>query len=185
MELESIVRAAQKGDKKAHSDLYASLHRKMFGVCLRYASSEAEAQDHLHDGFIHLFRKIGKFSFKGSFEGWTRRLFVNLILQKYRSQKLLYTTGFDLYETNEVSYEHILEDINAQELLEIITELSPQYRLIFNLYAIEGYSHKEIASQLGISEGTSKSNLSRARSILQDKVKERFPECYQMKSNGG
>lgn len=185
MELESIIRAAQKGDKKAHSDLYTVLHRKMYGVCLRYASNEAEAHDHLHDGFIHLFKKIGKFSFQGSFEGWARRLFVNLILQKYRSKKLLYATGFEFYESSEVSYEHILEDINAQELLAIIAELSPQYKLIFNLYAIEGYTHKEIASQLGISEGTSKSNLSRARSILQDKVKERFPEYYQMKSNGG
>ncbi|WP_417600904.1 RNA polymerase sigma factor [Owenweeksia hongkongensis] len=185
MELDSLVRASQKGDKKAHGELYTLLHRKMFGVCLRYASSEAEAQDHLHDGFIHLFKNIKKYAFQGSFEGWARRLFVNLILQKFRSKKLLYATGFEFNETNEVSYEHILEDINAAELLQLITELSPQYKLIFNLYAIEGYSHKEIAEKLEISEGTSKSNLSRARSILQAKVLERFPHCYQMKSNGG
>lgn len=185
MELESIIRAAQKGDRQAQGELYAHLHRKMYGVCLRYASSEAEASDHLHDGFVHLFGKLKKYSFKGSFEGWTRRLFVNLILQKYRSQKLLYTTGFEFTTVYEGSYEHILENINAQELLQLISELSPQYRLIFNLYAIEGFSHKEIAEKLGISEGTSKSNLSRARSILQDRVRERFPEFYEMKSNGG
>lgn len=184
MELESIIRAAQNGEKQAQGNLYTHLHRKMYGVCLRYASSEAEARDHLHDGFVHLLHKLKKYSFKGSFEGWARRLFVNLILQKYRSQKLLYATGYDLNESSEISYEHILENINAKELLSLIAELSPQYRLIFNLYAIEGYSHKEIAEKLGISEGTSKSNLSRARGILQKKVRDRFPECYEMKSHG-
>lgn len=156
----------------------------MYGVCLYYAKDETEAMDHLQDGFYHLFKNIKKYAFKGSFEGWMRRLFVNLILQKYRSKKLLYPTGFEGQLEKTLSYDPIISDITAEDLLEIIRELSPQYRLIFNLFAIEGYSHKEISEKLGISEGTSKSNLSRARGILQEKVKKMFPESYKMMSNG-
>lgn len=185
MNIDAIVKACQKGEQKAQEQIYRHFYKKMYGVCLYYAGNEAEALDHLQDGFVHLFNKIKKFGFQGSFEGWMRRLFVNLILQKYRSKKMLYTTGYDWQESEDISYEHILEDITATDLLNIIQELSPQYRLVFNLYAIEGYSHKEIAEELGISEGTSKSNLSRARGILQEKVVERYPGCYQMKTNGG
>ncbi len=185
MNIEEIVKSCQKGDRKAQEQIYRHFYQKMYGVCLYYAGNSSEAQDHLQDGFVHLFKKIEKFGFQGSFEGWMRRLFVNLILQKYRKKKLLYTTGYEWQEMKDVSYEHILEDITAADLLNIVQELSPQYRLVFNLYAIEGYSHKEIAEQLGISEGTSKSNLSRARGILQEKVVERYPDCYQIKSNGG
>lgn len=182
---EAIIRACQKGEQKAQEQIYRHFYRKMFGVCLYYAGDENEAQDHLQDGFVHLFRKIGKYSFEGSFEGWVRRLFVNLILQKYRSKKMLYTTGYDWQESAEISYEHILEDITAADLLNLVQELTPQYRLVFNLYAIEGYNHREIAEQLGISEGTSKSNLSRARAILQEKVAKRYPDVYQRKTHGG
>lgn len=185
MEIENTIKACQQGDRKAQEQIYRLYYRKMFGVCLYYSANAIEAQDHLQDGFMHLFKKIGKYGFRGSFEGWMRRLFVNLILEKYRSQKLLYTTGYTWREQEEISYEHILEEITATDLLAIIHSLSPQYRLVFNLYAIEGYSHKEIGEKLGISEGTSKSNLSRARSILQEMVIERYPDCYQMKRNGG
>lgn len=185
LEIDDIVKSCQKGESKAQEQIYRHFYQKMFGVCLYYSANPTEAQDHLQDGFVHLFNKIGKFEFKGSFEGWMRRLFVNLILQKYRKKKLLYTTGYEWQELEEVGYEHIVEDITATDLLNIIQELSPQYRLVFNLYAIEGYSHKEIAEELGISEGTSKSNLSRARGILQEKVVKRYPDCYQIKSNGG
>jgi RNA polymerase sigma factor (sigma-70 family) len=156
----------------------------MYAVCMYYSSGRSEAQDHLQDGFYHLFQKIGKYSFQGSFEGWMRRLFVNVILQKFRKHRPLYSlSDQDGYNDNAV-YEHVLEEITAADLMEIIQELSPQYRLVFNLYAIEGYTHKEVAAKLEISEGTSKSNLSRARSILQARVLERFPESYNVKSNG-
>lgn len=185
METEEIIKACQKGDRKAQENLYRTYYRKMYGVCLYYSSGEAEAQDHLQDGFVHLFNKIDRYSFKGSFEGWMRRLFVNLILQKYRSKKLLFSVGNEELFRDSLSYEHIIEDITAEDLLEVVKELTPQYRLVFNLYAIEGYSHKEIAEELGISEGTSKSNLSRARSLLQEKVLKRYPGIYKWKSNGG
>ncbi len=181
---DELIKACQKGKTDAQGELYKTFYRKMYGVCLYYAKDETEAMDHLQDGFIHLFQKIGKFSFQGSFEGWMRRLFVNLILQKYRSKKLLYPTGLDQLEYGEFSYDNIIDEITARDLLELVRQLSPQYRLVFNLYAIEGYSHREIAEQLNISEGTSKSNLSRARSLLQKKVLELFPDSYRMKSNG-
>ena len=149
-----------------------------------YSSSESEARDHLQDGFYHLFCKIGKYSFQGSFEGWMRRLFINLILQKFRKRKPLYAISDHVEYHENFSYEHVIEEITAADLMTLVQDLSPQYRLIFNLYAIEGYSHREIAEKLGISEGTSKSNLSRARVILQERIKLLFPESYKVKSNG-
>ena len=181
---DELIKACQKGKTEAQGELYRLFYRKMYGVCLYYSKDETEAMDHLQDGFIHLFQKIKKYSFQGSFEGWTRRVFVNLILQKYRSRKLLYPTGLETLSAEDFSYESIIEDITAADLLEMVRELSPQYRLVFNLFAIEGFSHKEIAEKLNITEGTSKSNLSRARTLLQEKVRGRFPESYRMKSNG-
>lgn len=184
MDADDLIRACQQGKKEAQEKLYLRFHKKMYGVCMYYSSSKAEAWDHLQDGFYHLFLNIGKYSFQGSFEGWMRRLFVNIILQKYRKRKPLYNISDHDFESDENAYEHVLEEITAADLMEIIQELSPQYRLVFNLYAIEGYTHKEIAERLEISEGTSKSNLSRARGILQARIKQRFPESYNVKRNG-
>lgn len=181
---DELIEACQKGKREAQSELYKLCYKKMYGVCLYYSKDETEAMDHLQDGFFHLFKKIGKYSFKGSFEGWMRRLFVNLILQQYRSKKLLFPVSVESIETAEFSYHDIISDITAQDLLAIIRTLSPQYRLVFNLYAIEGYSHKEIAEKLNVTEGTSKSNLSRARSLLKERVKKQFPDLYVMRGNG-
>ena len=184
MDVDEIIRACQKGDRKARENLYLRYHKKMFAVCMYYSSGHAEAQDHLQDGFYHLFKKIKKYSFQGSFEGWMRRLFVNLILQKFRKRKPLYSVADYNAHEDSTAYEHVIEEITSADLMDIIQELSPQYRVVFNLFAIEGYSHKEIAATLDISEGTSKSNLSRARSILKNKIRERFPDCYKVRSNG-
>ncbi len=181
---EDIIKACQKGRKDAQEAIYRAYYRKMYGVCLYYAKDETEAQDLLQDGFYHLFQKIRKYRFKGSFEGWMRRLFVNLILQKFRSKKPLFSTS-GMHENMDWGYEHIMSYITTGDLLEIIRELSPRYKMVFNLYAIEGYSHKEIAEKLEISEGASKSNLSRARTILQAKIRHKFPDIYKAKSNGG
>lgn len=184
MASEELIRACQKGSQKAQGELYTLHYKKMYGVCMYYAKDETEAMDFLQDGFFHLFQKIEKYSFKGSFEGWMRRLFVNLILQSFRSKKMLYPTGIETIESEIFSSENIIDEISTKDLLNIIKELSPQYKLVFNLYAIEGYSHKEISAKLNISEGTSKSNLSRARALLKEKVMKQFPECYRMSSNG-
>ncbi|GET32238.1 DNA-directed RNA polymerase sigma-70 factor [Prolixibacter bellariivorans] len=146
----------------------------MYGVCLRYSKDATEAEDNLQEGFIRVFTKIDQFGFKGSFEGWMRRIMVNTSLEKFRKQNKLYPVeDITVYEGKQLS-EDLLAQITADELLKLVQELPARYRMVFNLYAIEGYSHKEIGDMMGISEGTSKSNLSRARVILQKKVYEKF-----------
>lgn len=141
----------------------------MFGVCLRYASDYDEAQDLLQEAFIKIYTKLKQYKGKGAFEGWIRRIVVNTALERLRSKIFTEEIG----EAVKFEFSHsddLISNLSTQELMKMVQELSPQYRTVFNLYAIEGYNHKEIAELLNISEGTSKSNLSRARVILQGKV---------------
>lgn len=171
---DKIVKGCIKGDSKSQRQLYQMFAGKMFGVCLRYAKDYTEAEDMLQDGFVKTYEKISSFRFQGSFEGWLRRIMVNTALEKIRKQNILYPVG-DIYEyAEDVSYDDILDGISAKDLLIIIQSLSPKYKMVFNLYAIEGYTHQDISDKLGISVGTSKSNLSRARQILQEKVKKLY-----------
>lgn len=173
-ELKEIVKGCKAGKRKAQKQLYEMFARKMFGVSLLYTKDYTAAEDIVQEGFVKVFTNIKQFSFKGSFEGWIRRIMVNTALEKYRRQNHLYPVEDVAPYMDEVGYDDTISQISANDLMEIIQELSPQYRVVFSLYAIEGYSHKEIAKKLSISEGTSKSNLSRARKILQDKVLEHF-----------
>ena len=168
MELKDIINQCIKKDKTAQERLYNLLSSKLFAVCLKYSRNYEEAQDNLQDGFILLFNKLNQFQFKGSFEGWAKRIFINNILQKYRSPGILEIVTEDIPELEDVEIES--ENISMDFLLEIIQELPDRYRLVFNLYVIDDYSHKEIAEMLGINIGTSKSNLARARQILKDKI---------------
>ncbi len=143
----------------------------MFGICLQYASSEEDAQDIMQEGFVKVFRKLDQVKNTSAFPGWIRRVMINTALEKYRSQALLLRIDDVKEEADKEMDDGIFENLTCQELVTLIQTLTPQYRLVFNLYAIEGYSHQEISSELGISVGTSKSNLSRARSILQEKIK--------------
>ncbi len=170
-----IIKACIKGNRKAQKALYQKYSDKMYALCLRYANDEDEAKDILQDGFIKVFLNLKQFNNKGSFEGWIRRIVVNTALERFRDKSYLFAINMDNnYESGDREYDHILSDIAANDLLKLIQELSPQYRMVFNLYAIEGYSHKEICNMLNIKEGTSKSNLSRAREILKEKVKEYY-----------
>ncbi len=143
----------------------------MYGLCLRYAGDEDEAKDILQEGFIKVFQSLDRFRFEGSFEGWVRRIIVNTALERLRREDHLTASIEEVDFQDPPGIEDIEAGISAQDLLQMIRELSPQYRMVFNLYAIEGYSHKEISKMLNISEGTSKSNLSRARAILQEKLR--------------
>lgn len=134
----------------------------------KYSRNRQEAEDNLHDGFITIFKKIDQFKHKGSFEGWMKRIVINTTLEKYRKEKVFHLVQEEIEE--EVSVEVEENNINIDILLEIIQELPTRYRLVFNLYVLDGFSHKEIAEMLNISEGTSKSNLSRARLILKNKL---------------
>jgi RNA polymerase sigma factor (sigma-70 family) len=178
--LENIITGCQHNETRAQKELFDLFGSKMYGICLRYAGNDSDAQDILQDGFLKIFEKIHQFEFKGSFEGWIRRIFVNTALEKYRGQYKVINIQDGWREEPNDSYENITGNITVDELVKLISELSPKYRTVFNLYAIEGYSHKEIAEKLNISEGTSKSNLSRARIILQDKVKELYSTAVRI-----
>ncbi|MBE2246317.1 MAG: sigma-70 family RNA polymerase sigma factor [Candidatus Competibacteraceae bacterium] len=143
---------------------------KMYGVCLRYAKDTTEAEDILQDGFIKVFQHMGSFKHEGSFEGWVRRIMVNTALERFRKKNPLITVSEVYPIAKNMKYDDIESNMSAAELMQLVQKLSPGYRTVFNLYAIEGYSHQEIADMLGISEGTSKSQLARARAVLQEEV---------------
>lgn len=145
----------------------------MYAVCLRYANNAEDAQDLLQEGFIKVYRNLHRFRAEGSFEGWIRRVFVNSSIEHYRKKSLQLSKVSDK-EENTIEDDDIsaLDTLAEKDIINLIQELSPGYKTVFNLYVVEGYSHKEIGELLGISEGTSKSQLARARSILQKKVSE-------------
>ena len=149
---------------------------KMFGVCLRYSRDRTEAEDNLQEGFIRVFAYIKNFRHEGSLEGWVRKIMVNVSLEKFRKQNVMYPVeDIGLYDSR-VDTNDVIEKLSADELLKLIQELPPRYRMVFNLYVIEGLNHKEIGKEMQISEGTSKSNLARARDILKKKVNELYGE---------
>ena len=170
--VDHIIEGCCRKEPVAQRLLYEMFSARMFGVCMRYSGSREDAQDILHEGFLKIYEKIEQFESRGSFEGWIRKIMVNTALEKFRSQSRTVNAKESIEDLEQGTGDDLNENITAKELLAIIGELTPQYRMVFNLYAIEGYSHKEISEMLGISEGTSKSNLSRARTILQEKVKE-------------
>jgi len=178
-DLDDIIRDCKKNRPDAQKKLYEHFSKKMFGVCLQYSKDYTEAEDILQDGFIKVFTKISQFDFKGSFEGWVRRIMVNCALERYRKQNLLYSVSDIKDYDSKLAYDDVLGEISSKELLNLVQELSPQYKVVFNLYGIEGYSHQEIGEMLNISVGTSKSNLSRARIILQEKVSALYKEKIQ------
>jgi RNA polymerase sigma-70 factor (ECF subfamily) len=140
----------------------------LFGVCLKYSRNTVEAEDNLQDSFITIFEKIEQYKFKGSFEGWLRRLTVNVCLQKFRKKNILNVVTDDIPDKVDINVD--TEHLSLDYLLGTIRELPERYKMVFNLYVLDDYSHKEIAELLGITIGTSKSNLSRARQILKDKI---------------
>jgi len=172
---EQIIAGCISGERKYQEILYHTYSSKMFSVCLRYANEYAGAEDLLQDGFIKVFNNIQKFRSEGSFEGWIRRIFVNNSIEYFRKKANMYV----VQETEALTYEYYddnaVQKLMKEDLMKIIQSLSVGYRTIFNLYAIEGYSHKEIAEMLNITEGTSKSQLARARYLLQKKIAEAMP----------
>lgn len=171
-DLKDIIKDCASGKLRAQEKLYRMFAPKMFGVCLRYSKDRTEAEDNLQDGFVKVFMNIHKFRHEGSFEGWMRRIMVNVSLIKHRQQHLLFAVeDITNYESTGIP-DGILEKIAAEELLELVQELPPSCRMVFNLFVLEGMSHQEISEAMKISTGTSKSNLARARNILKRKVTE-------------
>lgn len=146
----------------------------MYGVCLRYAKDATEAEDNLQEGFIKVFANLKSFRQEGSFEGWIRRIMINVSLEKLRKQHLMYPVE-DVAVYDSVNFsDDVIARISADDLLKLIQQLPPRYRLVFNLYVIDGMSHQEIAKEMSITQGTSKSNLARAREIMKKKVQLNF-----------
>lgn len=167
-----LINGSLAGDRRIQELLYQRFAPKMYAVCLRYANNSDDAQDLLQEGFIKVFRNLDKFRKEGSFEGWVRRVFVNTAIEHYRRKVTLNTIGEKEERTIEDGGWNVLDHLAERDIIQLIQELSPGYRSVFNMYVIEGYSHKEIADILEISEGTSKSQLARAKAILQKKVQE-------------
>lgn len=166
MILEQLIYECIQNNTKAQEQLYRFLAPKLFAVSLKYSRNYEEAQDNLQESFLVIFDKISQFKNKGSFEGWAKRIVINYTLQQYRNQNIFEIVSENIADENEIED----EDISLEFLTKIIQELPDRYRLVFNLYVMDDYSHKEIAAMLGINIGTSKSNLARAKSILKQKI---------------
>lgn len=162
-----LVRACLEGDESSQRYLYTKYYGLMMGICLRYASDRMEAQDMVQEGFIKIFKALPKFENQGSFEGWMKRIMINNAIDQYRKEARK-PYHDDLDNAYQLGHNEVVSgELGKQELLALIQRLPKGYRTIFNMYAIEGYNHQEIAAELGISEGTSKSQLSKARKHLQ------------------
>lgn len=180
MEELQLIEGCKRQDRKSQQLVYEKYARVMYGICLRYASEKEAAQDLLQDGFIKVFMNINSFENKGSFEGWMKRIFVNLALENIRKDKTKKMYSDDIENVSDLDIideaEADIDGITEDELLKMVQELPQGYRSVFNLYAIEDYSHKEISEMLGIAEGTSRSQYIRARALLQEKIKEYFKQ---------
>jgi len=174
-----LIKGCIRGKRTAQKELYDKYARKMFGICLRYSKDYHHAEDLLQEGFVKVYRNIGKFRGDGSFEGWLRRIFVNTAIEHFRKATHLYPINEVVHHPVNVISSGVMEHLAEEDLLALIQQLSPGYRTVFNLYAIEGYSHKEVAEMLGITEGTSKSQLARARYILQKAVLKHHEVKYE------
>lgn len=169
-----LVERCKLSDRRAQKEVFDRLSGKMMAVCLRYMGDRESAEDILQDGFVTLFTRIDSYSGEGSFEGWARRIFVNTALMSLRKKDALKMSD-NVSEARDIAAEEMsaIENISYKDLLKTIESLPPGFRTVFNMYVVEGYSHKEIAEALGISENTSRSQLQRARTLLQSRIKNR------------
>jgi len=169
--IEELLIRCKAGERKAQELLYKQFAAKMMGVCLRYATDRTEAEDMLQNGFIRVFQKMNDYRGDGSFEGWVRRIMVHSSIEYYRKHhKMMQVVDVDSEGLEHSVNAVAMANLDAKDLMVLIQKLSPGYRMVFNLYAIEGYSHKEIGEIMSITEGASKSQLSRARTILKEQI---------------
>ena len=180
--LDDIVKRCMKGDRKAQRKLYETYYSKMMGVCYRYTNNTEDAKDILQDGFVKVYSNIKKYNFNGSLEGWIRRIMVNTAIDHYRKHKDVFFVdddeGYILENSKVESPDSIYSQFGESVIMDAIQSLSPAYKTVFNLNVIEGYQHKEIAQQLNISEGTSKSNLAKAKMKLRELLLDKESRIY-------
>lgn len=172
-----LIEKCQKRDPKALEELYKTYSPLMYGVCLRYVKDREDARDLLHDGFIKVMDNLSSFRNTGSFEGWMRRIMVHVAINFYRRHIIRRNeSDFSIADSLENDSVDVISQMSAQELMKHVQSLPDGYRMVFNLYVIEGYKHDEIGQLLGISENTSKSQLMKARRVLMSKIKENVYE---------
>ncbi len=169
---DELIKGCLRRDGSAQKQLYETYSSKMYGLCYRYVKDPMEAEDILVISFMKVFDKIEQFKSEGSFEGWIRRIVINEALTCLRRQRSMYLEAELERVDHDPNYKSLSDHLEAEDLMHLINEMPTGYRIVFNMYAIDGYSHKEIAESLGISENTSKSQLSRARTYLQKALKE-------------
>ena len=171
MNEQQLIEGCRKGDRRAQKELYDTYSRKMMGVCLRYVDDRETARDLLQEGFVKVFTGLDSYAGSGSFEGWMRRIFVNCALEYLRRSDVL-REATDLENTAELIHpdSSAISDLSAAELMRLVSELPTGFRTVFNMFAIEGYSHKEIGEMLGITESTSRSQYTRAKQLLQRRI---------------
>ena len=180
-EEKKLVKGCLRGDPIYQEMLYRKYAGKMFGVCLRYSKESDTARDLLQDSFIKVFQRLDQFRMEGSLEGWIRTIVVRTALSHFRGYTQMEVVS-DIHEQLPASdVNEIISDMSAKDLVEEIRQLPHGYRTIFNLYAIEGYTHREISEILEISEGTSKSQLARARALLKKRLSKNGEEHYEQR----
>lgn len=167
MELEDLIRACKKNDRNAQSELFSRYKDTLYFLSLKYCRNETDAEDNLHDAFVAIFKSIQKYKGKGSFEGWIKRITIYKAIDKYKKSHALELRD-DILEDTSIETEILALPLDT--ILQLIQELPDQYRLVFNLFQLDGYTHKEVAKMLVISESTSKSNYHRAKLILREKI---------------
>lgn len=170
MGLKQLIENCKNNNTQAQSELYKLFSGKLFSISLKYSRNYVEAEDNLQDAFLTIFKKIEQYKHKGSFEGWLKRITINTVLQRYRNEKVFDIINEEITEDVELDIDE--DDVSIDYLLKIIQELPDRYRLVFNLYVLDDYSHKDIAEMLKINVGTSKSNLARARQILKKTIED-------------
>ncbi len=168
--IDDLLEGCKAGDRKVQELLYKQTVAKMLAICMRYAKDRMEAEDTLQVGYVKVFKHVATYRGDGSFEGWIRRIMVNTAIESYRKnlRSLTVVPIEDAYEQPSIGFD--FDRLGMQDLMKVIQKLADGYRIVFNMYVIEGYSHKEIASALEISEGASKSQLSKARAILKEEI---------------
>lgn len=170
-----LIEGAKRGDRRSQKAIYDMLSGKMMAVCMRYMGERDAAEDILQDGFVTLFSKLDSYSGAGSFEGWARKIFVNTALMALRKKDALRNSeDIDVARNLLNDDPTVIEKISYNDLMKLVASLPPGFRTVFNMYIIEGYSHKEIAEELGVSETTSRSQLQRARMLLQSKTGKKY-----------
>jgi RNA polymerase sigma-70 factor (ECF subfamily) len=167
---ENLIKGCLQEDRECQKELYKRFSGKMMAVCMRYASSRMEAEDMLQEGFIKVFDNIGKFKMEGSLEGWVRRIMVNNAINKIRSNKIKFEELGNVSDEFMQYDKNIIDKMSEQDILKLISQMPQGYKYVFNMYAIEGLSHKEIADNLGIEEASSRSQYAKAKKYLQQQI---------------